>query len=322
MNIYHFYHIWADGYWEVPVKEHIESLIKYKILDSVSIKIGIVGTAENRDKVKEYISNYGIDFEVCAEVEKGYEQETLDKILELEDEDAYILYMHTKGSFNNKDFEHSWRRNMTLGLVGNWQKCVELLDKNIVVGFAYSNRKTFLDGSFTVTYNMYDRFFSEQFMGAEITKGNGTINGNFWWTHLKYLKMLGKPSRGEIFSDGSYFRGGAEEWLFNIESVVKDKEFSAYSMFEHIFKEPSGVEVCPYSSIEDIIEELPKGKIYQSHIIFINLYEKYKNKFVYITTIKREEGNETYSEKQWNAVFVYDKMMLLEDDSMYREFYG
>jgi hypothetical protein len=323
VKIYHFYHIWADGNWEIPVKEHLDSLIKYEILNSISIKIGIVGSVENRDKVKKYVSDYGINFEVCAETETGYEQETLDKILELEDEDAYILYMHTKGSYNDQDFEHNWRRNMTLGLIGSWQKCIQILNKNVLIGYTYSNLKKFDEKNLSIIYNKYDEIFSNKddviFIGSRVKNGGGTIGGNFWWSRLKYLKLLKKPNRGDwqgqVFSDGSYLRGGAEEWVRGLNVVVKDQDFSVYSISNFVVPEPQNQSVVDYS-LEDILKELPKRDMCQIHFSFINLYEKYKNRLVHVTS---EEF--LITSKNWNTNIIYDKIILFNDDSIYRRFY-
>lgn len=140
MKIYHFYHVWADGKWQLPVKEHVEYLKKSGLIDNIIFKVGLVGKRTNRLRVKEYLMQQKIKFEICTQVEKGFEHETLDKIVELDDnDDAYVFYAHSKGAYNNVEFEHEWRNKMNISLISNWKKCLEQLKDNVsIVGYHYA----------------------------------------------------------------------------------------------------------------------------------------------------------------------------------------
>lgn len=243
-KIHHFYHIWADGQWKVPLLEHISALKDSGINDALSsCNFGIVGNRENRKYVKEFLEKHSklynfssnhdgfnnshiknikisyLTYNICTEADFGFEQETMDKILDIKDEDALILYAHTKGSYNNTKFEHEWRRSMTNDLVQHWPECVYHLQSHSAVGCHYTN--------LTETGPICT--------GEVVRKERGFFHGNFWWCHLRYLKAMGKPNRSPTIikmSDEteslSYSRIDAEYYLLGLKEVVLDKEFSVF----------------------------------------------------------------------------------------------
>ena len=214
MTIYNFYHIWADGKWIGPTDDHINVLKSSGLVSSVDkTYFGIVGSEDNREMVKKFLGGSGINFEVCVEKDIGYEQETMDKILELPDKDAYIFYSHTKGSYNNTGFEHVWRRSMNDDLIVNWQECVGMLDKFAAVGCHYVTP----EGKTIICHNEH------------VKTARGFFYGTFFWTHLRYLKLMGSPERlPAAFGDPvgtPYNRIGAEYWMLKLKEVVDDKPF-------------------------------------------------------------------------------------------------
>jgi hypothetical protein len=233
-KIHHFYHIWADGHWQDPLSDHLSALKESVIIEQLSsCNFGIVGNKNNREDVKSYLekhSQFGvverrslkrktINYNICTEVDFGFEQETMDKILELEDEDALILYAHTKGSYNNTKFEHEWRQSMTNDLVNHWAECLYHLESHAAVGCHYTN---LTEKGVVCT-------------GDVVRKERGLFYGNFWWSHLRYLKLMGKPNRSPSIvkiADGSevmtYSRMDAEYYLLSLKEVVTDKEFSVF----------------------------------------------------------------------------------------------
>jgi hypothetical protein len=294
MKIYHFYHIWADGKWRVPLKEHLKFLIESQLINNISsFQVGIVGKRNNRLRVKEYLMDHKIKFEICNESEDGFENETLDKILDLKEDDGYVLYAHTKGSYNDLEWEHHWRRFMSFNLIKDWKKCVKLLEDHAAVGNSYSVPN--LSFLFTGLDNSYPEC-TVIFSKGPITFPYGCFYGNFWWSHLKYVKLLGKVPK--IFKeDGSYFRGSAEKWLINLRNVVTDKEFSVYQLSEN---EPSlETIVTDKVIIKDIIGQLLEdGTIGTEDHIHIHFDENKLNKSIIsinVSGTKNHDGNKMYS---------------------------
>jgi len=259
-KIYHFYHIWADGAWHLPVEEHILSLRHGGLIDNIyKFYIGIVGSKENRNSVKEYLNKQDIVFKICTEKDFGFEQETLEKIPELEDDDGYILYAHTKGSYNNKIYEHESRKKLNKNLIENWRLCVDKLQDNAAVGLQY-----------TVVnyYNMVQ--ISIYYPPGKIFARYGEFDGNFWWSHVKYLKALGKPFKIKT-SDGLYIRQHAETWIRNLCNVVfaakegdallpsdfdENNRFSVFSVDTTANIIGAETENVEYESLKDLIQDL------------------------------------------------------------------
>lgn len=271
-KIYHFYHIWADGKWQVPLSEHIDALLRSNLINNIySFQVGIVGKPENREQVKSYLNKRNIDFFICKEIDLGSEHETLDEIINLEDNDdsAYILYAHTKGSYNDQKFEHDWRQNMTDLLIHRWEECVNQLSFNTIVGPSYSTNHGSMKFPLKIAYPQ-----------GKSHASYGHFNGNFWWSHLKNIKLLGKPMRLYNF-DGTYDRNAAEIWVKNLcNTMIGEDTFSAYSMgYDNI----QNVEVehhTLYSSIQELISDLKNtGRINSEEVIAILIHrdEIYKN---------------------------------------------
>lgn len=212
-KIHIFFHVWADGKWLVPTLKFVNAL-KESGLDkeATSINFGVVGSMSNFDKVKEYLDNTELNYKIVSHTYYGFEQETLDKIIDLEDDDAYILYAHTKGASNDTHFEHYWRESMFDDLIHDWKSCVTLLEDHAAVGCHYAIP---IDGMDQVCYN------------RNVGVDRGYFYGNFWWSHLRYLKAMGKPDRSPTTFE-LYSRMDAEYWLLKLSGVVKDKEFKVY----------------------------------------------------------------------------------------------
>jgi len=160
--IYHFYHCYADGHWTTPFSEHLSAMTTHGLIDALDgFYIGIVGNKNNREEVLNFIKNYNVNFEVCAEEDFGWEQVTLKPLLNFsKNNDGKILYAHTKGSYRDDRFQDAWRRNMTRICIKDWQKCVSMLDECDAVG-------------------------------CEIREfPNPHFLGNFWWSHLSVIKKL------------------------------------------------------------------------------------------------------------------------------------
>ncbi len=95
-----------------------------------------------------------------------FEYPTLNKLYEHAiNEDAYFLYIHTKGAANPCQFSDDWRNYMEYFTIENWQKCVDMLEKFDSVGVNFQ-------------YEPYKHY-----------------SGNYWWSKSSYLKTLEKPKK-------------------------------------------------------------------------------------------------------------------------------
>ena len=336
-KIYHFYHIWADGKWEIPLQDNLDYLKSGGLIDNLDeFYVGIVGKEENRLLVKQYLKERSIKHKVCTEKDEGFEQETLDEICNLEDEDAYILYAHTKGSYNDEEYEHRWRKELSKTLIENWEECLYRLQDNFIVGRQYTVENCTSLVHVSICYPP-----------GKIFARYGDFEGNFWWSHLVYLKMLGKPyrirgknpftdsSRHFQNEDSSYLRESAETWLRNMYNVrgvgrrggsdLKNSQneqgmFSVYSLKPDY--NPGGAKIdfkTQHKSLKDLINSLiHKKEINKSSIItvFLNYEDIYKDPFKLTieacTKIKKIDGG-SYDRVDFRKTFIFkDKTILFE----------
>lgn len=171
--IHHFYHIYADGDWMRPVSEHIKAL-KMGLADNLeTFGLGLVGSAENRHAVIEYIKSQQIKYEVYAEAVDGWEQVTQIRMWEFcQTHDGLMLYAHSKGASNPSDVNIRWRRSMTYWNVVRWQDCVNKLTEYDTVGCHW-------------IYPLLSM--------PEHAIGNPMYAGTFFWAKCELLRTFMKP---------------------------------------------------------------------------------------------------------------------------------
>lgn len=182
-RIVHYYHIYAQGLWKVPVYEHLVALTSSGLSEVIdSFNIGLVGSPEKRQEVIDYLIKEGCDFNIVAESDKGWEQETLDKLYEesLSAPPFKVIYAHSKGASNPSRASVAWRQDMTEGVVGMWKVAVELLDNHDAVGIFW-------------------------------IRAHKMFGGNFWWANSSHIATLGYPCKKDRF--------GAERWLRYVDGV-------------------------------------------------------------------------------------------------------
>jgi hypothetical protein len=183
----HFYHVFADGDWEIPATEHFEELRVSGLLDELDgIYLGVVGSRQNRRKVKRELPGV-----VAVEADTGWEQVTLNKLHEFcQTDDGAVLYAHTKGAWSQSELARVWRVSMTHDVVTRWQECVDALHTVQAAGPHWLR-------SDMPEHSEHGHFFG----------------GNFWWAQSKYVATL--PSlRTE-------HRHQAEGWVGLAEPTVK-----------------------------------------------------------------------------------------------------
>lgn len=181
----HFYHVWADGHWKVPVHEHLRALRDSRY--NGSVHVGLVGTPENRDEAERYVSKFwSPSADWCASADTGYEQVTLTALhayVHRGDAAPYVLYAHTKGAYEESVSRDLWREAMTGPLVCHWDEVVPRLESCDAAGLYWLT--------------------AEEFPGRGIT--TPFFGGNFWWAASAYLRTLPAP---EVTS-----RFDAEAWI-------------------------------------------------------------------------------------------------------------
>jgi hypothetical protein len=184
----HFYHVWADGAWQVPVHEHFKALRESDFPGSVHV--GVTGLPGNRNAVEQYIGKFwSWNYDRCASADKGFEQVTLDALRDYvhrDDAAPYVLYAHTKGAFVESSDNCRWREAMTRELVQKWGDCVPLLEGNDAVGMHWLTSREFPGITSCPT--------SFPFFG-----------GNFWWATTCYLRTLPEVSTTSRYD--------AEAWI-------------------------------------------------------------------------------------------------------------
>lgn len=131
-----------------------------------------------------------------------YEIEAMNQIRSFCDklkEEAYILYIHTKGANNsgNKEVVRSWRKMMEFFLVNNYEKCLSYLDDYDALGNNLINNSCYNFNDIKVN-NSHSKHFS----------------GNFWWSKKSYINKL-KNLEIDYSENAKYTRYRAENWILS-----------------------------------------------------------------------------------------------------------
>lgn len=192
-GLHHFYHVYADGYWQPIVKEHIRALKQYGLYENLeSFNIGCVGSDENFNNLVNFLNEEDVDCTIVAHETTGWEQVTLKQLwLKAKDHpNDVFLYCHTKGAANAGYLQDVWRMGMTRKLVVEWVIAVEQLRNGFsTVGchFHYNN----------------------------IDNPNPFWGGNFWWATGKHINLLDECKNER--------RHNAESW---IGTIYQSPEFN------------------------------------------------------------------------------------------------
>lgn len=165
-KIRHYYHVYADGQWGVPVAEHIHALGSIDL--PMRITVGVVGTPENRAMVRRVFDAVGIDVEHWREADRGWEQVTMARLRrDLKFHDDPVLYAHSKGASDPSPINVAWRESMSRLVVAGWRDCLDKLSTVDAVGCHW------------LTAEQYPGMIATPFFG-----------GNFWWATARYLRTL------------------------------------------------------------------------------------------------------------------------------------
>lgn len=175
-RIDHFYHVYANGDWQPPVQEHIQSLQQSGLLQNIEhMYVGYVGDDKRIQEVETFIDSQ-LPTITINKSKKGWEQETMRKIPQYLSNNP-VLYTHTKGASDPSPINVAWRRSMTKECVIKWERALCTLDKHDIAGCHWVSSADL-----------------KWFFG-----------GTFWWATAEYLKTL-----PEIRNEN---RWQAEHWI-------------------------------------------------------------------------------------------------------------
>lgn len=167
MDLYHFYHVYADGYWQEPLREHAQALTRSGLADELtSLYVGISGES---DEPSQMLRDFGLKPIVVAQAPQTWEQLTLRELWRWSQQrKGYVLYAHTKSAANPTSINIPWRTDMCFHNVIQWRDCVQHLNAGVdVVGAHYIDDRAEHGG-------LGHRFFG----------------GNYWWANLEHVKKL------------------------------------------------------------------------------------------------------------------------------------
>jgi hypothetical protein len=209
MDLHHWYHIYADGDWVIPVHEHIRALQVGGLYDQLaSFQIGFVGSDDNIANVCNSLEVHGVEWTTVAAVTAGFEQETLDKMWEFsQDHDGFGLYTHTKGASRVDPIDNPWRQSMEQLCVVEWRTAIGALDcdSKAIVGCHW------IKGDPTVE-RLNEAWLNRELNPPGLDGVGGMFGGNFWWTRLDLLRQNCRPGRESRFA--------AEHWLGQLSEVM------------------------------------------------------------------------------------------------------
>ncbi|HVX99069.1 MAG TPA: hypothetical protein VHA55_04685 [Pseudorhodoplanes sp.] len=187
----HYYHVYADGHYDLIVREHFQALAVSGLARRLDhLHVGFVGSAERVANARALVSSLAGPFTANVAA-RGWEQETQDILWA----DAcrvrppfLALYAHTKGASSDTEINMHWRRLMTRHTILGWKRAVQSLRGP--VGAA---------GCFWAPFDN----------GRLIGRAEGTqyFAGNFWWARSEAIAALGPPGRGDRF-DAELWIGG------------------------------------------------------------------------------------------------------------------
>jgi hypothetical protein len=184
IRLTHFFHVYADGNFSTPLREHFGELKNSGLLAELdSVRVGIVGAAPNRARVLSLFDELGVPVMVVASATSGWEQVTLKKLHRFcKEDDGFVFYAHTKGSWSSDSMAHPWRVSMIHDTVTRWRECVHALK---VVDTA---------GAFWMSSRLPEHVHHKGFFG-----------GNFWWAQSVYVAGLPPVGVGSRYE--------AEGWI-------------------------------------------------------------------------------------------------------------
>ena len=177
MSVAHVYHVYVNGNWIDPVREHVLAMARSDLWLHSHMYIGFVGNMPERRRAADYIHKF-MPFETITEADGGWEQETMRHIPIIAKQHSQLFYAHTKGAVMSGENQHSWRQTMTYFNVMRWRQMLAGLQDNDLAGIWWIPGHVHPAPHF---------------------------QGNFWWANTDYLLRLPEIETGN--------RWQAELWV-------------------------------------------------------------------------------------------------------------
>ena len=216
LPLHHFYHCYCDGDWLLPVQEHFDALVSSGLYDALdTLHVGFVGSEPNIAAARSFLADF--DFETCAMVAEGFEQETLDHLWEFSfNHDGLCFYAHTKGAANYASINDAWRRSMTFFNVIGWRRPVTALtDGKAIAGCHWIRGNPDEE-------RLVDAWRNRHLNPPGLDGVGGMFGGNFWWARLDLIRRNCEPTRVS--------RMDAEHWLGQLSEVVPINDDTIFDM--------------------------------------------------------------------------------------------
>jgi hypothetical protein len=220
MKLWHFYHAYAqeneEDIWLPIVTDHVNALHSSGITSKLNkTYIGVVGSENSAEKISTMFSAKGVNNEICAISDRGWEQLTLNKLYEFSlKNDGYVLYTHTKGAFYQSKGRDNQRIVMNKHLIERWSENIDLLSQGYCATGIF-----FLRGS---PYSDHSKECTPMDNTTETKHYLGFFAGNFWWCNLDFIKEMGYPSMED--------RIKAESWMNNLYYSTDSSKYMVYDL--------------------------------------------------------------------------------------------
>ena len=199
--IYIFIHICMLNDWKTIFLDQINTIKKSGLYDIVEkINLGIIGDINNlKDDI--FIDNKFNILYIDSRVNL-YEIHTINFIKSFcdnIDDEAYILYIHTKGIRNagNEEVTLSWRKMMEYFLIEKYVECLKYMNyfdtigNNVINKYCYNKDEVSINKNHTYHYS-----------------------GNFWWSKKTYIDKLNYLEL-DYTKESINTRYRAENWILS-----------------------------------------------------------------------------------------------------------
>ncbi len=197
-----FIHICMLNDWQSIFIEQLNIIKKSGLYENATyIHLGIVGSIAEYEKNKELFDDNKINVIYIDSNVEIYEIHTINSIKKFcstISNEAYILYLHTKGVRNagNKIVTESWRNMMQYFLVEKYNECInnlheyDTLGNNIVNMHCFNKDNISINKEHTLHYS-----------------------GNFWWSKKTYIDKLPYLASYDFTDNSINTRYRAENWI-------------------------------------------------------------------------------------------------------------
>lgn len=165
MRVIPYFHLFADGDWEPPLREYFAALGSTASPCS-PIRVGVVGHPRALLAVRQWLTAHRDQHPatIVAYHGDGWEQITLEFLhAEAATTDLPFLYAHSKGAANASDLNIAWRRSMLEHVVARWPEHLDKLSNNDIIGTRWLRSHP---------------------------SGVGFFAGNFWMARADFIRRL------------------------------------------------------------------------------------------------------------------------------------